>query len=177
MTTSPSCSVATSPEPLLDLVAELALRVAALALLLGLADAEDDLEPRGQRGRDLLGQRLVGLAEQLAPLGVPEDDAVDVELDEHARGDLPRVGALLGPVHVLRVDLDAGAARGVDHRRERRVGHAERDVHAVGGAHPGQQPLDERLGLVDRLVHLPVAGDERRAGHDRTSTPGRACPR
>ena len=41
-------------ERLLDLVAQLALRLVALALLLGLAHAEDRLQPGGERGRDLL---------------------------------------------------------------------------------------------------------------------------
>ena len=61
---------------LLDLVAELALGVAALALLLGLADTQNRQQAGGQRGGDLLGQRLVGLAEQLAALGVTEDHAL-----------------------------------------------------------------------------------------------------
>jgi len=41
-------------EPLLDLVAQLALGVAGLTLVLGLADAEDRLQARVERGGDLL---------------------------------------------------------------------------------------------------------------------------
>ena len=52
-----------------------------------------------------------------------------------------------------------------------------RDVDAVGGRRRcGSSARDERLGLGDRLVHLPVAGDERRAAHDSASTPGSGLP-
>ena len=61
---------------LLDLMAQLALGVAALALLLGLPHAEDRVQAGGERRRDLLPQRAVGLAEVLAALGVAEQDAV-----------------------------------------------------------------------------------------------------
>ena len=86
-------------------MAQLALGVAGLALLLGLADAEDRLEPGLERRRDLQRQRLVGLAEELAALGVAEHDAVDVELDRASRRDLAGERARFGLVHVLRVDL------------------------------------------------------------------------
>ena len=104
-------------EALLDLVAQLALGVALLALGLGLADAEDRREAGGERRRDLERQRLVGLGEQLAALRVPEHHAVDIQLGEHRRGDLAGEGPVLGLVHVLREHLHARAARRVDHRR------------------------------------------------------------
>ena len=78
-------------EPLLHLVAELALGVPALALLLGLAHAEDRREIGFERAHDLLLQRLVGLGVQLAALGVSEHDAVDV--------DLARISADTSPVN------------------------------------------------------------------------------
>ena len=64
-TTSGSRSAGDLLEPLLDLVAQLALGLAALALLLGLADAEDRREPGLERLRDLELERLVGLVEVL----------------------------------------------------------------------------------------------------------------
>src|SRR6185503_20632372 len=67
----------------LDLVAELALGVAALALLLGLADAQDRPQADAQRRRNLLGQRAIGLVEVLAALRMPEDDAVHADFLEH----------------------------------------------------------------------------------------------
>ena len=50
-------------------------------------------------------ERAVGLVEVLAALGVAEDRAVDVDLHEHRRRDLAGERALVGLVHVLRVDL------------------------------------------------------------------------
>ncbi len=134
------------------------------------------MQPGLERRRHLERQRLVGLAEQLAPLGVPEHDAVDVDLGQHLRRHLAGERALVGLVHRLREDLHARAARGVDQRLQREERRADRDVDAVGGRDLRQQRLDELLGLGDRLVHLPVAGDERRAAHDSASTPGRALP-
>jgi hypothetical protein len=75
------------------------------------------------------------------------------------------VGAARRLVHVLGEDLDARAARGVDHRLQVRVRNADRHVDAVGAVHPRQEGLDVLLGLRHGLVHLPVAGDEGRAGH------------
>ena len=60
-----------------------------LALLLGLADAQDRARPAVERGRHLELERAVGLAEELAPLGVAEDDAVHVELDSIAADTSP----------------------------------------------------------------------------------------
>ena len=129
-----------------------------------------------ERGGHLQRERLVGLAEVLAALGVAEHDAVDVELGEHRRRDLAGVGALGLVVHVLRVDLDARAARRVDHRLQRGERHADRDVGGRG-RDARQQAGDEHLGLRLRLVHLPVARDQRRAvTHDSTSTPGSVLP-
>ena len=125
----------------LDLVAELALGVAALALLLGLADAQDRPQADPQRRRHLLGQRAVGLVEVLAALGVAEDDAVDADLLEHRAAHLAGERALGRLVHVLRVDLDARAARRVDHGLQRGERRAHRDLDALGARDARQQRL------------------------------------
>jgi hypothetical protein len=57
-------------QPLLDLRAQLALGVAAVALLLGLAHAQDRREALLERHGHLVLQRAVGLAVELAALGV-----------------------------------------------------------------------------------------------------------
>ena len=57
-------------------MAQLALRLATLALVVGLADAQDREQSGAERGRHLRGQGAVGLAEVLAALGVAEDHAV-----------------------------------------------------------------------------------------------------
>src|SRR6185312_9712734 len=56
---------------------------------------------------------------------------------------------------------------------------ADRHVHAVRGGDARQQRGDERLRLGDRLVHLPVARDQRTTSaraHDNASTPGSRFP-
>jgi hypothetical protein len=93
------------------------------------------------------------------------------------------IGALTSPVnapdgalvHVLREDLRARAARGLDDRVQDGEWDAEPDVGRRGGD-PRQQRLHEGLGLGDRLVHLPVAGDQRGPGHASASTPGSGLP-
>ena len=72
----------------LELAAQNRLGLAGVALGLALADAEDRLQPGGERRRDLAGQRLVGLAEVLAALGVAED---------HARRRRPRAASAPRP--------------------------------------------------------------------------------
>ena len=57
-----------------------------------------------ERGDRAARDGLVGLAEVLPPLGVADDRARDAELEQHRRRDLARVGALVGPVHVLGED-------------------------------------------------------------------------
>src|SRR5918997_3603916 len=85
------------------------------------------------------------------------------------------------PVHVLRVHVDAGVARGLDGGGQRRERRAHGDLHAAGDV-LGQR-RQELARLAGGLVHLPVAGDER-APHrgsgagERSSaaTPGRSRP-
>ena len=64
-----------------DLAAEHVLRLVGLALFERLADARDDAEPCGKRGLGATRDALVGLAEELAPLGVADERAGDAELD------------------------------------------------------------------------------------------------
>jgi hypothetical protein len=128
--------VATRPVPieiLLNLVAQLALGLAALALVLRLAYAQDRRQPRLECLRDLELQRLVGLVEVLAAFGVAEHDAVHVDLGQHHGGDLAGERALVGLVHRLRVDRYLRAARGVDQRLERQERRADDDLDTVDG--------------------------------------------
>ena len=59
-----------------------------------LADAGDHREPGLERGARRAGDRLVGLAEELAPLRVADERALDAELEQHRRRDLAGEGAL-----------------------------------------------------------------------------------
>src|SRR3954452_7060550 len=155
---------------LLDLVAQVSLGVARLALVLGLTHAEDRDEPGVERRLHLLRQRTVGLAEVLAPLGVPEHDAVDPELDEHRGRDLAGERALLGLVHVLGVHADP--VRRLAGRGQRGERHAHGHVDALARRDRGGELARAR----PRAVHLPVAGDEGRARHASASTPGSVRP-
>jgi hypothetical protein len=92
-------------------MAELALGVTGFALVLGLAHAQDRQEPSLQRRRHLQLERLVGLAEHLAALGMAQDHTLDADLREHRRRDLAGERALRRVVHVLGVDLNPGASR------------------------------------------------------------------
>ena len=67
----------------LELAASTASVSPRVALGLGLADAEDRQQPGLERGRDLLRESLVRLAEELAALGVAEHDRLDAEVGEH----------------------------------------------------------------------------------------------
>ncbi len=99
------------------------------------------------------------------------------DLLQHRRRDLAGERPLRREVHVLGEDLDSRAPGRVDHRRERGERRADRDLGAVGGRDAREQRGDELLGLGDRLVHLPVPGDQRRpVAHASASTPGRALP-
>ena len=85
-----------------SLAAEDVLGLARLALLVRLADARDHAQAGLERRRGPPGDRLVGLAEVLPPLGVADERAGDAELEQHRRRDLAGVRALAAPVHVLR---------------------------------------------------------------------------
>src|SRR3954465_3096635 len=115
--------------------------------------------PEARAPRQLLCQRLVGLAEVLAPLGVTQQHAVHAQVEQHGRGDLAGEGALRRLMHVLGVDpqLRPGG-------RAHRLGQ-RREWHAHGHLRPIRQPRGqiryERAGLAGGLVHLPVPGHER----------------
>ena len=103
---------------------------------------------------------------------------MDVDLDQHRRRDLAGERALSSlSACSARTPRRASRAssRPSPRAQERR---ADRDVDAVGGRDSRQQRLDELLGLGDRLVHLPVAGDQRRPSraHASASTPGSVLP-
>ena len=53
------------------------------ALLERLADADDRRQSGGQRGLDLLVDRLVGLAEELPTFAVAEDHVLAADVEEH----------------------------------------------------------------------------------------------
>lgn len=81
--------------PILDLVGnggrlpeDDLLGLSGLPLVQLLPDADDDLEALLQGVLDLLGDQVVRLAKDVAPLGVAQDDPLAAQVLDHRRGDL-----------------------------------------------------------------------------------------
>ena len=160
-----SCSAraaSSSPSEPGELRAQPLDRRPAVALLLGLADAQHGIEAGRERRGHLARERLVGLAEQRAPLGVAEQHPARTRIGEHARRDLARERALLGLVHRLAPDTDADRAEHVRDHVDRGEGRTDGDIDGVEVADRlcDLSRVVERLPA--RLVHLPVACDQRR---------------
>jgi hypothetical protein len=90
---------------------------------------------------------------------VPEDHAVDPQVLEHRRRDLAGVGALLSLVHVLGGDPDPALKAELDRRLQRGEGRTHDDLRPAGFRDQRQELAEEALGLLGRLVHLPVGGE------------------
>ena len=134
------------------------------ALGLGLAHAHDGQQAVIESGVHLLLHVRVGLAEELPPLGMADDDGGHAEVGQHGRGDLPGVRPLVLPEHVLRRDLDVAwtpAARTASASPVK--GGATTMSRSSRPLHAGGQFGDEGRPLGAGLVHLPVARDERDA--------------
>src|SRR5690606_8354792 len=144
-----------------DLPAHHLLRLAAPALVQGLADAGDDADPFRQGRLGLPADVLVGLVEVGPPLRMPDDDVVAAQVFQHHRRDLAGVRPLVRPEDVLGAQLDPGAFDHLGHRVERGKRGAEHHLHPLELiAHQDLQLLGQADGLRDRLVHLPVAGND-----------------
>jgi hypothetical protein len=116
-------------------------------------------------GVDLLGDELVGLAEDLPPLAVPGDHVAHVQLGQERRADLAGERAGLLEVAVLGAEGDQHAV-GLDGRLHRaQVGERRVDRDVDGVEDVLAQQVAELLHRLDRLevvqVHLPVAADQR----------------
>src|SRR4029079_49456 len=90
------------------------VRLPRLALRLCFTDARDHAKPRLQGGLAPKADGVIRLAEVLAAFGVPDDRALDAELEEHLGRDLAGEGPVGRPVDVLRVHRNAAP----DRRRE-----------------------------------------------------------
>ncbi len=131
-----------------------------------LPDAEDRVETDRQRRRHLLGQRLVRLAEELAPLGVAEEDAGRAGVGEHRHRNLARVRAALGLMAVLGQHAHPQRREHVRHLTEGRQRRADGEIDLVDLVQAPLQRLRERPGVGAELEHLPVARHDRRALDD-----------
>lgn len=107
--------------PVLDLVAnrgKLLLNygkgLTSLTLFESLSHAEDDFELIRQAGLDLFGNKLVGIAEQGASLGVTDDDPGDLAVAELLSADFACKSTRSNRVGVLGGDSQVGLSAGLD---------------------------------------------------------------
>src|SRR5262245_13881435 len=136
-----------------------------VALLQGLADAQDRRHAVGEHRSHFLVHGLVRVAEHRAALGMPNHDVGDLERLEHRGRDLAGERPLVLPVDVLGAEA-VGEAVAVDqrlHAPQGGEGRAHHDLDAVRVALVEQ--VGELLDRLDRrqmrLVHLPVGRDDR----------------
>ena len=124
------------------------------------------VSPAANAADRLAVHRRVGLAEERAALGVADDHVLGAGLADHRRADLAGERALALPVAdpaprsptLLLRAASAAACSAVN-------GGATHDLDVGDVLHQGAELFDVLHGLGDRLVHLPVAGDER-SSHD-----------
>src|SRR5260370_405665 len=83
-----------------------------LVLLERLAHGQDDLQRVAKAGLQFSVELLVGFIEQLAPLGVPDQEVV-APPREHLRRNLTRKGSLVLPRCVLCADLERATTQQV----------------------------------------------------------------
>ena len=150
-------------ESIFDLTIEHDVRVAELAFLERLSDADDGSELGAEGCGDLAIHHLIGLAEQAPSLRVPDDHVLRPCLDEHPGAHLARECTFTLVIQRLAGDADVRASRGFRHRMQSRKRRRHNDLDVVDVLHDAAEFLDERDGLVDRLVHLPIPRDEWRA--------------
>mmetsp|Transcript_88654 Transcript_88654/g.173387 ORF Transcript_88654/g.173387 Transcript_88654/m.173387 type:complete len:290 (+) Transcript_88654:120-989(+) len=147
--------------PLVHLV-----RLPRLALLQQLADAEDHLHALLLADLHLLRRDLVGVAVLRAALGVADERPTDAEVGEVLRAPLPGESAEARGRDVLGGHGHAQALDALLHHRDVQGRRADENVDLVlveGGAFPSLDELGG--GLLRRWVALPVATDDRLAGH------------
>src|SRR5690606_15738385 len=100
------------------------------------------------------------LAEELSALRVADDDVLGAGFADHRPAHLAGERARRLPVQVLRGHADVRVARRLGRRVHRGERRRDDDLDVLDVPDEAAELLDEHDGLVDRLVHLPVAGDE-----------------
>ena len=136
-------------------------RLARVALGERLADADDGREPGAQRRARLEVHGGVELAEELAPLGVAEDDVLAADVGELGRRDLAREGALVLPEAVLGRDGDRAALQPPRDRVQRRGSSARRPRRRRAGWRRRYAPaVASSTDSAIVAVQLPVAAEE-----------------
>ena len=159
------------------------LHGALLPLLQQLSYAEDGGEAVGQGRLHLLGDELVPLAEDVAPLRVAQDHPLHPQLQEHGRGHLAGEGPRIPVIRVLgRHPQPLYAPGHLSHPGEGGEGRGYHHLSPVPAPVPRKELLHEGGGLGHGLVHLPVGGDDGDPHglppphSSRARTPGSSCP-
>ena len=107
---------------------------------------------------------FIRLAEITAALAVPEDTVVDADLVQHTRRNLTRECAVVFPMHILCADMDIRSLDRLCNGGQRRSRRAYHNV-CLRILDQRSQSLDQLNALFDRIVHLPVAGNNRSSSH------------
>src|SRR5262249_51833090 len=128
-----------------------------------LADADNGAEPALEHRARLLADRLVGVAEQLAPLAVADDRPGRAGVAKQSGRDLAGEGAARLPVTILCAGRDRRALEALRDGADRREHRRDADRDALHRAELVLELGHERERLGDRLVELPVADHERGA--------------
>jgi hypothetical protein len=132
---------------------------AHLAVGESFADTNDWNESGGEGRFGFLGDGFVGLAKELASLGVSDDGVTAAGFGEHRSGDFAGEGAFFFPEDILTGNGDVSAARGLDRRGNRRERWGDDDVPIVGFGDERVELGEKRASVGDRLEHFPVTGD------------------
>ena len=104
--------------------------------------------------------RVVGFAEILAPLRVPDDHVRAANGEQHAGRNLTGESALFFPIHVLGADGDVRSSRSL-HRRwnvDKRRTHG--NFVPIVLLNVRQEVAKEIASLIGRLVHLPICSHQ-----------------
>src|SRR5258708_30155563 len=149
------------------------------ALLQHVSHADDWYQSSGESGLELAVNRVIGPAEILEAFGVADDDMGATHGFQHRCGNFSGERAFFFPEHILRAHADGAAADGFRHGGEADKGRAEDDLIACVLPDHGKKRRDKGAGLLRRLVHLPVGGDQFFSHaylSASASTPGRFLP-
>mmetsp|Transcript_79291 Transcript_79291/g.256326 ORF Transcript_79291/g.256326 Transcript_79291/m.256326 type:complete len:397 (-) Transcript_79291:80-1270(-) len=142
------------------------IRLAGLALLQQLANAEDHGDAGLLALLDLRRGDRIGLPELRPALGVADEGPLDARVLELSGADFAREGSFGRGRNVLRSDLDGGFPQELRDEVDMRRNGANDNLDLVAvGDRPARQGCTQSLGRFHTAVRLPVATDERTARH------------